>query len=126
MSYDKEKIFKECIEIIPKEKIINVKDLVCFLPCCRKTFYNFFPENSPSLLTIKEAINDSKVITKSKLRKNWELSDNAVLQIALYKTIATDDEREKLNTTYQRNDITTKGEKISTNILSFVKTDDND
>ena len=44
------------------------------------------------------------------MRKKWYDSDNATMQMALYKLCSTDVEHRKLQQNYS--DITTKGEKI--------------
>ena len=61
--------------------------------------------------SIKDAIDKNKVLTKQTLKQKWSESENATLQIALYKSICTDDERQNLNQSYV--DHSTKGEKIN-------------
>ena len=51
----------------------------------------------------------------------WEESENATLQIAAFKLIATDEERESLSTNWTKADHTSKGESISLTPMQFVK-----
>jgi len=72
-------------------------------------------------MNIKEAIKKNRVKTKNSLKAKWYRSDNATLQVALYKLISDDDERKKLSQTY--NDVTTNGEKINISLVEFVGND---
>ena len=56
-------------------------------------------------------INKNKVLTKTEMRSRWYQSENPTLQIALYKTICSDDERKMLSTNHT--DITTNGKPIT-------------
>jgi len=106
MGYDKYKLFEKAKEIVPKEKVVFIEELVSYLPCNKSTFYDLFPIGSNESDEIKELINDNKVKTKVKLRKQWEDSESASLQIGLYKLLGTEEERERLNTSYQKGEQT--------------------
>ena len=67
----------------------------------------------------KEIIENNKINQKRQLRKKWFDNDNATLQLALYKLIATNDERERLNTSYNKTDVTSQGESL--NLKDLVK-----
>jgi hypothetical protein len=43
MAYDKLKIFQQAKEVIIKNKLFFLEDIVAFLPCASSTFYEFFP-----------------------------------------------------------------------------------
>ena len=78
-------LVNQCLEIIEKNNILFITDLVAFLPICRSTFYNY---GLNKLDTLKEAIDRQRIITKQAQRSKWFQSDNATLQIALYRLIA--------------------------------------
>ena len=61
-------------------------------------FYNLELEKSEN---IKKAIDDNKIKTRQSLKNKWYKSDNPTLQIALYKTICSDEEAHRLNGTKQ-------------------------
>lgn len=106
---------KEIIAIIKKHRIFSILDIFAFYKgCCRKTFYD---RKLHELHTIKDALNDNRILTKQSLRSKWAKSDNATLQIALYKTICTNEERQHLNQSFV--DHTSDGDKISTNIINL-------
>ena len=64
-----------------------------------------------------DSIENNKINQKRQLRKKWFDNDNATLQLALYELIATNDERERLQTNYNKTDVTSQGESI--NIISL-------
>lgn len=111
MAYDKEDIFDKAIKAIEKNKLYFIEDVCAFLPVGKTTFYDFFPLESNEMNTIKELLDDNKISTKVRLRKKLENGDKAAEILALYKLIATPDERSALS--MQQIDHTTKGEKIN-------------
>ena len=111
---------KDIIKVIKKENIYSVLDIFAFYKgCSRATFYN---NGMDKLDSIKDALSDNKVVSKQTLKSKWAKSDNATLQIALYKSICTDDERANLSQT--NIDHTTKGDKIGTPDLSKLSVED--
>jgi type II secretory pathway component PulL len=109
-AYDPDKIKEQALEAIKKHRLFFIEDVVAYLPCSKSTFYEYFPNDSDALDDIKEALYDSRIKTKSKLRKNWEEGAPA-LQLALYKLASTPEELKKLS--MQQIDHTTKGESIN-------------
>ena len=109
--YDREAIFEKCKEVIEKNRLFFIEDVIAFLPISKPTFYVYFPMESYELNTLKEMINKNKVLTKTEMRSRWYQSENPTLQIALYKTICSDDERKMLSTNHT--DITTNGKPIT-------------
>ena len=110
---DKQKeIFEQSKELIVKHKLLFVKDIVDFLPITRKTFYNYFPDGSEEHDEITKLIDENKVSIKVNLRNKWYKSENATLQLALYRLIADSEEHRMLNQHYI--DHTTNGDKITT------------
>lgn len=109
--YDREAIFEKCKEVIEQNRLFFIEDVIAFLPISKPTFYVYFPMESYELNTLKEMINKNKVLTKTEMRSRWYQSENPTLQIALYKTICSDDERKMLSTNHT--DITTNGKPIT-------------
>ncbi len=95
----KEQYETEILEIIKKENIFLISDIFAFYKgCSRSTFYTHELDKSD---TIKNAIEDNKIVTKNLMKAKWLNSENATLQLALFKIICSDDERMKLSLTYQ-------------------------
>ena len=97
MAYDKNKIFEQAKELIEKNKLFFVEDIVSLLPVARSTFWEYFPDKSDEMDTIKEMLDKNRVEIKSSMRSKWYKSDAPALQIALMKIISTDDEAHRLN-----------------------------
>jgi ACT domain-containing protein len=115
MAYSKVEILKEAIKAIESHSLYFIDDVVAFVACSRSTFYDYFPADSDESDNLKELLNRNKVSMKVKLRLRLSEGDKAAEILALYKLIATDDERRALS--MQHVDHTTKGEKI--NIISL-------
>ena len=107
MAYDKNKIFEQAKELIEKHKLFFVEDIVSLLPVARSTFWEYFPDKSDEMDTIKEMLDKNRVEIKSSMRSKWYKSDAPALQIALMKIISTDEEAHRLNGSKQeiKNDI---------------------
>lgn len=95
------------MKVIHKEKLCFIEDVAANLGISRSTFYEHGLDKSD---TIKEALINNKIAKKKKLRNKWEDSDNATLNIALYRLLADDDELVRLSK--QHVDVTSKDEKI--------------
>lgn len=115
MAYDREEIYNLAISSIESENLYFIEDVISYLPLSKPTFYDFFKVDSNELNYIKEMLDGNKIRTKLKLRKKLSEGDKAAEILALYKLIATDDERRALS--MQHIDHTTKGEQI--NIISL-------
>ena len=97
MAYKKQEIIDQCLEVLDSEIILFVEELISFLPISKKTFYLWKLHECDD---IKNALQKSKISAKAKLRKNWMASENATLNVALYKLIADDDEHRRLSNSY--------------------------
>lgn len=90
MSYNREEILQQCIEVIKREKLIFFDDLGEFVAPARSTLYLWELEKSDD---IKNALYKNRVATKRKLRNNWTKDEAPpVLQLAAYKLMADNDE----------------------------------
>ena len=120
--YYKEEIYNRAIELIDGQKLIFIQDVIDYLPVSTSTFYAYFPAQSEEMETLRKHINENRINIKVNLRKKWYNSDNATLQMALYKLTANDEEHRKLQQNYT--DSTTKGDKIQlseTEAISRIK-----
>ena len=93
--YNHDELVKLALAAIEKEECVTIDEMCLFLPCTLKTVYN---HKIPELQEIKDAINLQKVRVKKKMRRNWRNSENASLQIAEYKMLATQAEYDRLST----------------------------
>lgn len=110
MAYDKKKIFEQAKEVITKNKLFFIEDIVAFLPIAKKTFYEYFPIDSNESNELKEMLEKNRVEIKSSMRSKWYKSDAPALQLALMKLVCTDEERKKLSMNHT--DITSDGNVI--------------
>lgn len=95
--YNKEEIFEKSKKAIVDNDLIYIEEIISFLPLSKATFYDYFKIDSDELNELKELINDNKVNLKTKLRNKWYLSENATLQMGIYKLLANQDELDRLN-----------------------------
>ena len=123
MAYDRKKIFEQAKDLIEKNKLFFVEDIVSLLPVARSTFWEYFPDKSDEMDAIKEMLDKNRVEIKSSMRSKWYKSDAPALQIALMKIISTDEEAHRLNGSKQevKNDIKGEIKQISQFTLEEAK-----
>lgn len=104
-----DKLVQMCLDIVrnPKINILFIKDLVAFLPISRATFYNY---GLDKLDILKEEIENNRIKTKQALRGKWANSKSPALQIALYRMIATPEEKAAIAYVPQQKEVETKPE----------------
>ena len=128
MAYDKETLYQQAIKAIEENSLYFIEDIIALLPCSKPTFYDHFPVNSDEFNKLKDMIEVNKIAQKVKMRKKWGDSDNATLQMALMKLIATDDERKRLAVSYIESKTTQANVDLSNlttdEILNILKEDD--
>lgn len=107
---DKDKLKAKAIEVIGKNKLIFIEDICAMCGVNKSTFYDKFPIESNDYNELSKMLEENKIALKVGLRKKWYDSDNATVQMALYKLCSTDTEHKKLQQNYT--DLTTDGEKI--------------
>ncbi len=93
MAYKTKELEEKALQAIEDNGLVFINEVVSSLPCNSATFYNHELEK---LETIKEALQENRANTKAKLRKKWYESDNATVQIALYKLLSDEEEHKKL------------------------------
>jgi hypothetical protein len=101
MAYDRKKIFQQAKEVIVKNKLFFIEDIVAFLPIAKKTFYEYFPIESDECNELKELLETNRVELKVSMRSKWYKSNAPALQMALMKLIANPEELRKLSMTHQ-------------------------
>jgi hypothetical protein len=101
MAYDREEIYNTAIKAIEENNLYFLEDVIAYITCGRSWFYENFKDGMDKMDNIKEALEVNRVNTKVKMRKKWEDSENATLQIGLMKLISTDEEAHRLNGTKQ-------------------------
>ena len=98
MTYNKDDIFIKAIEVIKSDNdIVFIEDLIIELGISKPTFYDYYPINSNEINEIKELILKNRANTKKFLRKKWKDSENATLNVCLYKLLSTEEERALLS-----------------------------
>jgi hypothetical protein len=93
MAYDRDEILRQAIANAESEECVTLEEVIQTLPIASSTFYLWELEKSEDL---KNVINSVKVRLKKKMRRNWRNSENATLQIAEFKLMASDDELERI------------------------------
>ncbi len=105
------KLENDCIEVIKKNDITFLDEIFAFLEISPAEFYDYELDKSTN---IKDLITINRAKFKRELRLKWFDSTNATLNAALYKLICTDEEKQSLssssNKNQQQNDICTQEE----------------
>ena len=112
MPYDTTILKAKAIEAIEKNKLIFVEDICAYIGINKTTYYVHFPIDSNDNNELSELLEKNKIALKVGMRKKWYDSENATMQMALYKLCSTDIEHKKLQQNYT--DVTSKDEKINT------------
>ncbi len=105
MAYKTEDMIKQCLEAIEKHGLMFIDEIIAFVPFSSRTFYY---HKLQELQELKDLVEQNRVNTKVKLKKAWATSDNATLQVALFKLIGSDEEYKRLANARQEIDQTTK------------------
>lgn len=92
--YSAEQLKKMALKAIEKYKLIFITDVEAYLPVSRVTLWNKGVTEDEDVI---EALNENKINIKVGLRQKWYKSNNASLQISLYKLAGTAEERDILN-----------------------------
>jgi len=89
----KQAILQKAIKVAKEKKLYFISDVTAYLPIDYTTFWKWGYNKNNEL---KEILEDNRIFTKVDLRNRWAESNNATLNIALYKLIASDEERRVL------------------------------
>ena len=102
MAYKTQKLLEQAKKAIADHDLVFIEDVVAYLPCSKPAFYDHFKLESDELNEIKDLLTVNRVHTKLGLRKKWKDSDNATLQLALYKLLSEEEELKKLAMEYKQ------------------------
>lgn len=105
MTYKVSEIFEKAKKAIEENNLFFIEDVVAFIPCSKFYFYDAFPVDSNDYNTLKDMLEQNKIKTKTELREKFFNSERSAEMLALYKLIATKDERRALSMSYT--DVTT-------------------
>jgi len=91
-----ESIYPLALEASLNQDSAFISDVISCLPVSNGKFYEVMKGHETEMETLKDNLTRNKIAIKQKLRKRWQDSDNATLQISLYKLLSTDEEFAKL------------------------------
>lgn len=94
--YNKQKLAAEALKFAKTKKCIFMQEVIDLTGVSASTFYATFPAFSEESETIKRELCRNRANMKAGLRSKWYASENATVQIALYKLLATPDEFTRL------------------------------
>jgi hypothetical protein len=92
---DEKKFMKKALEVIKRDKLVFITDLINTVGVSHKWFWTTkrFHLNEE----IMDALSANKSDLKINLRKKWENSPHPNLQISLYKLLSDEEELRKLS-----------------------------
>lgn len=117
MAYNTDKLYNLAIKHIETEELYFMEDIIALLGISKPCFYDHFKNDSNELNYFKELLTKNKSSAKISMRKKWKESDNASLQMGLYKLIGSEEERKRLNSAYIDQKTEHKGEITITRIV---------
>ena len=101
MAYKTAELEAKALEAIRKNKLVFAHEVPTFINISKQTYYDHKLEQLDS---IKSALDKNREEIKAGLRKKWYESENATVQIALYKLIGTDEESDRINSQRLKNE----------------------
>ena len=110
MANDKKKILEQAKEMIVKNKLFFIEDIVAYIPISKPTFYDYYPVVSDEFNEIKGLLETNRTTLKVSMRSKWYTSNAPALQMALMKLIATPEELKKLSMTFVESENTNRNE----------------
>jgi hypothetical protein len=110
MANDKKKILEQAKEMIVKNKLFFIEDIVAYIPISKPTFYEYYPVGSDEFNELKGLLETNRTTLKVSMRSKWYTSNAPALQMALMKLIATPEELKKLSMTFVESENTNRNE----------------
>ncbi|MEA3272435.1 MAG: hypothetical protein U9P90_02100 [Patescibacteria group bacterium] len=95
-----EKLVEECLCAIKTNHIVFKNYIPAFVGVSRSTLHKFGILYDERILT---ALKDLRILVKLNSIQKWVKSDNATLNIAAFRLMATPEELEKLTLNHQKN-----------------------
>ncbi len=93
MAYTKTDLKNKAIKVIRQKKLVFITEIIHNLGISNKSFYNHKLNSDEDLLN---ELQKNKIDLKGVMRLKWFKSENATLQMGLYKLLADDFERKAL------------------------------
>jgi hypothetical protein len=93
---DSDKLFADVMAAIKSNNIWTISEVPCFVGVTKKTLYNHYPVGSERMAAIQAALDENKMKSRVSLRDAMFKKGDSSCLIALYKIIATPDERKAL------------------------------
>ena len=91
-----DKLFADVMSAIKAHNLWTIAEVPCFVGISRPTIYNHFPSGSERLAAIQAALDENRMKSRVSLRAAMFKKKDPSCLIALYKMIATPDERKAL------------------------------
>ena len=105
MAYKTSELYEKAIESIDQNNLFFISDVIAYLGISSETYYNHFPLESKESNTIKEKLNKNAMRTKVSIRSKLHQSKSPAGLLALYKLLATNEERKALAMEYREHNI---------------------
>lgn len=105
MAYKTKKLYDEALRAIDENNLFFVDDVCAYLGINRSTFYKHFPIDSNKSNAIKDKLSKNKMRTKVSIRSKLHKSQAPAALLALYKLLATEDERRALSMEYKKHTV---------------------
>jgi hypothetical protein len=112
MAYKTEDLLQKAMEVIEKNKLFFIEDIIAYLPCGKTAFYEHFPNETNNYKKMLEALERNRTELKVSMRSKWYKSNAPALQMALMKLIASPEELKRLSMTYTEQNITVDKPKL--------------
>lgn len=98
--FDPDQVYEEAKEQVKRINPLFLDEIFQFTSFGKTTFYKYFPDNSNGTNELQGIIKQNQIAMKSSIRKRWYESDDFKKHIALYKLIGKDEERQRLQQQY--------------------------
>ena len=97
----KNKAFNDAKDIIVKNNLIFIEDIIANIGISKPTFYKYFKVGGEEFNELKRLLDRNRIDQKVSMRKKWFDSDAPALQMGLYKLLSTEEELIRLSNQYK-------------------------
>lgn len=104
MAYKTEELFKDAMDVVETKKLFFHTHVFEHLGISSSTYYDHFAKESNEYKELEKTLQKNRVTIKTSMLQKWYQSEHPTLQVGLYKLICSDDEREKLSVSYNKNE----------------------
>lgn len=95
--FTKKVILEDALEKIDKYKPSTLSELISFMNCCSKTFYNKIKVGSKEYEIIQEKLRAKKLQVANTAKAKLLMSDNPTALISIVKIYGSDEDKQALN-----------------------------